>query len=242
MIHPLLLALALLGPVDAGAQAPGSERDAGEAAPLGAAASAAGDAPAATTLRSTREDVEEFPGDHRGARHALGFGPHTITFFSEEGSQYTFHSGSLGYLGSSGARGVFVHAFALLPLQARQDGRVYATANYYRRRIGGDLLAGWQWRWTVHRDVEAEVGPGLHGTLLYLPGKPGYRDFSALPLGLGAGAVLRWGTRARRLSRPVTVGAYASVAYDFYDPLRANDLDHGFTVRAGVVVGLGDRR
>jgi hypothetical protein len=190
----------------------------------------------------TDEETEDFPGDHHGSRHALGLGPHSTTFFSEEGSQYTFHSGSVGYLGSTGVRGLYVNAFALMPLQARQDGRVYATANYYRRRIGGDLLLGWQWRWSVRHTLEAEVGPGLHGTLLYLPGKAGYRDFSAFPLGLGAGAVLRWGTGGHRLSRPVTVGAYASVAYDFYDPLRANDLDHGFTVRAGIVMGLGGRR
>jgi hypothetical protein len=215
---PLLLALALAGALEAAppaAASPGTSPD--------------------------LEDEERRP-DHRGWRHAVGVGPHSTTFFSERGSQYTFHSGSLGYLGSLGARGVFLHAFALMPLQARQDGRVYSTANYYRRRAGGDLLLGWQWRWSVRRDLEAEAGPGLHGTLIYLPGEIGYRDFSALPLGLGAGAVLRWGTGARRLSRSVTVGAYASAAFDFYDPLRADDLAHGFTFRTGLLVGLGARR
>jgi hypothetical protein len=185
--------------------------------------------------------VVEGPPDHHGWRHAVGFGAHSTTFFSKEGSQYTFHSASLGYVASVGARGPFLHAFALLPLQARQDGHVYATSDFYRRRDGGDLLLGWQWRWLV-RCVEAEAGPGLHGTFLYLPGKPGYRDFSAFPLGLGAGTVLRWETRARRFSRPVTVGTYASIAYDFRDPLHANDLAHGFTFRAGVALGLGARR
>lgn len=210
-MHPLLLALALAGALEA-------------AAPAGAEPDVPAEAPRP---------------DHRGWRHALGLGPHSTTFFSKEGSQYTFHSASLGYLGSLGASGVFLHAFALVPLQARQDGHVYATADYYRRREGGDLLLGWQWRWSVGSGLEAEAGPGLHGTLIYLPGKPGYRDFSALPLGLGAGAVLRWGTRAQRFSRTVTVGTYASAAYDFSDPLHAYDLSHGFTFRAGLVVGLG---
>jgi len=215
----LLLALALAGTAEAGAP-PG----AGPAADP----DAAGQGPRV---------------DHGGWHHAVGLGPHSTTFFSKEGSQYTFHSGSLGYLGSRGARaGPFVHVFALMPLQARQDGHVYSTANYYRRRSGVDLLAGPQWRWSVRGDVEAEAGPGLHGTLIYLPGKSGYRDFSALPLGLGAGAVLRWPTGGQRFSRPVTVGAYASAAYDFYDPMRADDLAHGFTFRAGVIVGLGGRR
>ena len=217
-MHPLLLALAVTGALDA-------------ADPAAASAGA-------------HPDLEaEVPRpDHRGWRHALGLGPHSTTFFSKEGSQYTFHSASLGYLGSLGAHGVFLHAFALVPLQARQDGHVYGTANYYRRRAGGDLLLGWHWRWSVRSDLEAEAGPGLHGTLIYLPGKVGYRDFSALPLGLGAGAVLWWRTGAQRFSRSVTVGTYASAAFDFRDPLHANDLAHGFTFRAGLTLGLGARR
>jgi hypothetical protein len=218
MMQPLLLALALTGTLHVAA--PGSPSAGADADP----------------------EAEDPLEGHRGSRHMLGLGPHSTTFFSEEGSQYTFHSGSLGYLGSFGRRGVFVHAFALLPLQARQDGHVYATGDYYRRRAGADLLLGWQWRWSVRGDLEAEAGPGLHGTMIYLPAKRGYRDFSALPLGIGAGAVLRWGTGARRFSRPVTVGTYASAALDFHDPLRAGDLAHGFTLRAGLVVGLGPRR
>jgi hypothetical protein len=40
----------------------------------------------------------------------------------------------------------------------------------------------------------------------------------------------------------VTVDAHASVAYDFSDPLHADDLAHGVSVRVGVGVGLGARR
>ena len=180
--------------------------------------------------------------DHRGWRHSLGLGIHSTTFTSKEGSQYTFHSAALGYHGSVGARGPFLDASWLLPLQARQDGESYATGDYYSTRSGGDLLFGWQWRWTARGTVEAEAGPGLHATLIYLPGRPGYRDFSALPLGLGAGGFLWWRTGHERLSRTVTLGAYASAAYDFYDPAHADDLEHGLTVRAGVAIGLGGRR
>jgi hypothetical protein len=96
-------------------------------------------------------------------------------------------------------------------------------------------------RWS-YRGAEAEAGPGLHGTFIYLPGKQGYADFTALPLGVGASGILRWDTRAERLSRVVTVGTYASVAYDFWDPMHARDLAHGFTFRLGAIVGLGGRR
>jgi hypothetical protein len=218
VIVPALLALALSGAPEPGPEAvPAAPPAADEGAPA---------APVA--------------GGHRGGRHALGLGLHATTFFSEEGSQYTFHSASVGYVGSRGARGPYVHAFALLPLQARQDGRVYATGDYYRLRAGADVLVGWQWRWSV-RGAEAEAGPGLPGTLLWLPGRRGYRDFSALPFGVGGGAVLRWSGGARVRSRPVTLGAYTSFALDLWDPTHAGDLDHGYVFRAGMTASLGAR-
>lgn len=181
------------------------------------------------------------PGGLTGWRHELTLGAHTTNFASSEGSHYAFHSAALGYAGSVGAVGPFLHLSALLPFQARQDGAQYATANYYRRRSGADLLVGAQKRWTV-RTAELEAGPGIHATLIDLPGRPGYRDFTALPMGLGAAAVLRWQTGRERLARAVTLGASASVAYDFRDPAHANDLAHGFTVKVAVALGLGGRR
>ena len=236
MISPLLLAaaLAVAAPADA-APADAAPADSAPPAPRGS--------PTATSPAGEPEiEISQPAFDRHGWRHAIGLGAHSTTFFSKEGSQYTFHSGSLGYLASIGARGAFLHAFLLMPLQARQDGHVYATGNYYSTRSGGDLLTGPQWRWIWRGHIEAEAGPGLHATFIYLPGKPGYRDFSALPLGLGAGAALRWETRKERFSRVVTVGTYASIAYDFYDPMHAEDLAHGFTLHAGVIVGLGGRR
>jgi hypothetical protein len=225
-----LLAIALLGGPD------------GEpCAEASAAATGPRDAPSATAQPSSRGSSGAEPFASRaGSRHALALGWHGTSFFSTRGSHYVFHSASVGYLGSFGKRGPFVHATALLPLQARQDGRVYATGDYYGPRSGADLLVGWQWRLRV-RGAEVEMGPGLHGAFLWLPGKRGYRDFSALPLGLGATSAVRWRGGATVLSRALTVGAYGSLNYDFYDPLRADDLSHGVTSRAGVLVGLEAR-
>lgn len=181
------------------------------------------------------------PYGHTGWRHELDLGAHSTTFSSKEGSRYQFHSATLGYAGSYGVTGPFLRIAFVAPLQASQDGTLYATANYYRHRYGGDLLLGVQHRWTV-RGAELEAGPGFHGTLIYLPARAGYRDFSALPLGLGLGTSLRWRTRYERLSRVVTLGATASVAYDFRDPAHADDLSRGFTFRVGFAVGLGARR
>jgi hypothetical protein len=195
----------------------------------------------AAQTRASRAEANPFRRDpfasRSGPRHVLALGWHGTSFFSTRGSHYVFHSAALGYLGSFGTRGPFVHATALLPLQARQDGRVYATGDFYGPRTGGDLLVGWQWRWRV-QGAELEAGPGLHATLLWLPGKTGYRDFSALPMGVGAMTTVRWRGRARVLSRAMTIGAHGSVAYDFHDPLRADDLSHGVTSRAGVLVGV----
>lgn len=200
-------------------------------------------APALLALAVTVAAPTEAPGQDglTGWRHELMLGAHTTNFASDEGSHYAFHSAALGYAGSVGALGPFLRVSALLPFQARQDGAVYATANYYRRRSGADLLVGGQKRWTM-RSAELEVGPGFHATLIDLPGRPGYRDFTALPMGLGVGAALRWHTGAERLARAVTLAATASVAYDFRDPAHANDLAHGFTLQVAVALGLGGRR
>ncbi len=247
-MNPLLLALALALAAPADPTAPGPTDVPGPGSPSVEGSPAAGvrvpspdDASAQVAGDERQPDVAQPAIDHHGWRHALALGAHSTSFVSKEGSQYTFHSASLGYLGSVGARGAFLHLFLIMPLQARQDGHVYATGNYYRTRSGGDLMTGPEWRWTF-RGAEAEAGPGLHGSFIYLPAKQGYADFSALPLGGGASGVLTWETRADRLSRAVTVGTYASLAYDFWDPMHAGDLAHGFTFRVGAILGLGGRR
>lgn len=185
--------------------------------------------------------AEASPRGHGGPRHALALGWHVLTLFSEEGSQYTFHSASVGWHGSWRARGPFVQLHAMLPLQARQDGRVYATGDYYHGRLGGSLLAGWQWRWTAFHRVEAEAGPGLHASAVWLPGRPGYRDFSALPVGVGAAGGLRWRPGARVLSRPLVLGAFGAAAYDLHDLLRPYDLRRGFAFQLGMTASVGAR-
>jgi hypothetical protein len=231
-----LLVLALLGATEdtapAGVGAPAAPPAREDAAPAEASAAPeeAGAAPELPRESRRRARLD-------GRRQELGLGWHGMTFRSEAGSRYVFHSLAIGYLGSYGSRGVFLHALGLLPIQARQDGHVYRTGNYYRRRSGGDLLVGWQWRWTFRR-AEAEAGPGLHATLLWLPGKPGYRDFSAFPVGVGGSAVVRWRAGARAFSRRVILGAFGSAALDLYDPLRANDLERGLTFQAGLTAGV----
>jgi hypothetical protein len=188
------------------------------------------------------QQASDLPGEHgrdqRGWRQALALGWQGETFWSNEGSHYTFHSLSFGYLGSFGPRGIFLHVNGLVPLQARQDARVVAVSGFYGSRMGGDVLVGWQWRWLLARGLEVEAGPGAHLCYLALGGRSGYRDFSALPMGVGAMGVLRYSLDAQLRSWPVDVGAYGSMAVDGYDPLRADDLKHGYAFRAGLLVGL----
>jgi hypothetical protein len=242
----LLLALAVAGasptqssaPALAGVQpVPASESPSAVPAQSEAPALAAPQLPA--PLEAPTETAT--PDGHSGWRHELDLGAHTTRFSSKEGSDYAFHSATLGYGVSYGLTGPFLRIAAIVPLQATQDGATYATANYYRHREGGDLLVGVQHRFTV-RSTEVEVGPGLHGTFIYLPGRAGYRDFTALPLGLGVGASVRWKTSKERLSRVVTWGTTAGIAYDFRDPAHENDITHGFTFRLAIAIGLGARR
>ena len=215
---PLALAAVLLA-------APG-----GDGAPTGAGAERTSGEPS-SAWQQERLDLH-------GWRRDAWTGLHTETFWSRAGSHYTVHSLGVGVLSSWGGRGLFLHLTGLLPLQARQDGRVYAVNDFYRLHYGGDLLTGYQWRWCATRAVEAEAGGGLHGAFLLLKGREGYRDFSASPLGLGGAAILRWRTAGRLGTWPVTVALAASTALDLYDPFHGNDLRDGFTFRLGVVVGL----
>jgi hypothetical protein len=176
-----------------------------------------------------------------GWRHAFAVGAQVNGLTSKEDSTYQFRCASFGYHGSIGARGAFLDLAYLVPLQARQDGATYTTGDYYRTRAGLDLLVGFNWRWALPRDLEVEAGPGLHATVIYLPGKDNYRDFTASPFGLGAAGAVAWRTGARWLGRAVTVGGSVGAAWDLRDPIHANDLAHGWMVRGAVTVGLGGR-
>jgi hypothetical protein len=180
-------------------------------------------------------------GPREGWRQGMGLGWHGTTFWSNESSHFTFHSLDLSYLVSWGDSGIFIRGSALLPLQGQQDGRVYPASDYYGLRFGGDLLAGWQWRWTAPWNLEVEGGPGLHTTFLWLRGAPGYTSFSAFPIGLGGAGQVRWNSGARVGSWPFSVGAFGSAAYDLFDPAHANDLRRGLTFTAGVLAGLQAR-
>ncbi len=231
-------------PPDAPAASPTASPDPGPAAgasPAPAAPAAPGAEPAAAAPGAQPKPAEirtPEEREHGGWRRALGMGFHSTTFWSNEGNHYTFHSISLGYLQSANRSGLFFQVFALLPLQGRQDGNVYPINDYYGTHYGFDVLAGWQWRWNASDVLEAEAGPGLHTELLMLTGREGYRNFSALPFGVGGSGILRWKTSRKAWSWPIDLGVYGSAAFDVYDPLHANDLRRGFTFRGGLLAGL----
>jgi hypothetical protein len=259
MIAPLFLALALAGPPEAAAPPPATpaapadgttaESPTPPSAPPAAAppASAPPPPPAGVAVTASATIPRELAHPAapayslRGWRHALALGAQGNALTSKEGSAYAFRSASIGYLGSVGSRGLYVQASWLVPLRASQDGASYATGDYYRRREGGDLLVGFNWRWSLPHGLEAEGGPGLHGTFIFLPGKDNYRDFTAAPLGLGAAGALSWDTGWRQLGRAVTAGGYFGAAYDLRDPAHANDLARGWMLRVGLTLGLGGR-
>jgi hypothetical protein len=160
------------------------------------------------------------------------------TFWSKEDSHYTFHSLALSYLMSVNRTGPFVHLNFLVPLQARQDGRVSSVSSIYSNAIGVDVLVGWQWRTTVAENLELEAGPGLHANILKLDGESGLANFSAVQLGIGGMGILRWRPGWRPKQIGWSVGVVAATGLDFYDPLRSNDLRVGWVLRLGGVVGL----
>lgn len=182
--------------------------------------------------------VTATPDRRAGWRHEFSPAWHMATFFSEEDSHYTFHSLSLGYLMSVNASGPFVHLSFVVPLQARQDGRVHAVSSVYQNSGGIDLLVGWQYRWTLAEELEVESGPGAHMNLVNLGGKPGLTNFNALQLGVGGMSVLRWRPGWKPAQVGWSLGVVTALALDLYDPLRSNDLKYGFVLRLGGVVGV----
>jgi hypothetical protein len=173
-----------------------------------------------------------------GWRHEFSPAWHMATFWSKENSHYTFHSLSLGYLMSVNPSGPFVHLSWVVPLQARQDGRVNAISSLYQNSGGIDALLGWQWRMTVNDTLEFETGPGFHMNALNLGGRSGLTNFNALQLGPGGMGILRWRPGWRPASVGWSFGFVGALALDVYDPLRSNDLKLGLVLRLGGVVGV----
>jgi hypothetical protein len=173
-----------------------------------------------------------------GWRHEFSPAWHMATFWSKENSHYTFHSLSLGYMMSVNAAGPFLHLSWVIPLQARQDGRVHSVSSLYQNGGGVDVMLGFQWRKTVTPEIEFEGGPGLHMNALNLGGKPGLTNFNSFQIGPGGMTVLRWRPGWRPHKVGWTVGAVGALGIDLWDPLRSNDLRIGFTLRMGVVLGV----
>ena len=186
----------------------------------------------------TAEEVTATTDPRGGWRHEFSPAWHMATFWSKEGSHYTFHSLSIGYLMSVNQSGPFLHLSWVIPLQARQDGAVHSVSSVYQNAGGIDLLFGWKWRKTVTQEIEFEGGPGLHMNALNLGGKPGLTNFNALQLGPGGMTVLRWRPGWRPHKVGWTVGAVGALGIDLYDPLRSNDLRIGVTLRMGVILGV----
>ena len=184
------------------------------------------------------EEVSATADPRAGWRHEFSPAWHMATFWSKEGSHYTFHSLSIGYLMSVNQSGPFLHLSWVIPLQARQDGNVHSVSSVYQNAGGIDLLLGWQWRKTVTQEIEFEGGPGFHMNALNLGGKPGLTNFNALQLGPGGMTVLRWRPGWRPYKVGWTVGAVGALGIDLFDPLRSNDLRIGVTLRMGVLLGV----
>ncbi len=175
-----------------------------------------------------------------GPRHALSVGYDATTFWSRRPSRYTLQAWTLGYSGSWGQQGLFTRITATWPWGASQDGRSVAFDDVYASAYGLDVLAGWQWRW-AWRGAELEAGPGLHLNLLSLGGTPAYVSFSAVQLGAGGQATLRWPTGWRLFGSLVDLGVTAGLAVDLWDPVRDNDLRNGFALNVALQATVGRR-
>lgn len=171
--------------------------------------------------------------------HGLGLGYEFSSVTSKAPSNYVFHSPSIVWSTSPGPDAWLAADVAfLLPLQGRQDGAVYATASWYRRFWGLDALVGRAFRGALRPDLDLECTLGAHLNWLALTAKDGYRDWTSLTGGLGAGGRVRWHLGREPGGYPISVSAFSSTAFDFVDLLRGGDLRWALHLSAGAQVAL----
>src|SRR5262245_65137309 len=96
------------------------------------------DNPTSAETPTPAAEVSATADPRDGWRHEFSPAWHMATFWSKENSHYTFHSLSLGYLMSVNAAGPFLHLSWVIPLQARQDGRVHSVSSLYQNGGGMD--------------------------------------------------------------------------------------------------------
>ena len=166
------------------------------------------------------------PADH-------GFFPiYNVTHLSTtEGDVYNFHSPGFNYTFNGRNRfGFFSSISVLFPLWSNQNGESFKNSDYYKSKLGTDIMIGAGRKFSVSERFILVPSTGVHLNGIRLRGKELYRDFNNLSMGIGLNLQARYGI-SRRIDGTVSV----STAWDFVDLIhQGNKVRNGFVLTPGL--------
>lgn len=162
-----------------------------------------------------------------------GFFPiYNVTHLSTtEGDVYNFYSPGFNYTFNGRNRfGFFSSISVLFPLRSNQNGESFKNSDYYKRKLGTDIMLGAGVKFNVNKRFSLVPSPGVHLNGIRLRGKELYKDFYNLSLGVGLNLQARY-----RISRNMDGTAFVSTSWDFIDLIhRENKLQHGIILTFGL--------
>ena len=148
-----------------------------------------------------------------------------------EGDVYNFYSPGVNYTFNARKQfGFFSSVSILFPRRSNQNGESYKTSDYYKRKLGTDLMMGAGMKFNTSERFCLVPSFGVHLNGIRLRGKELYKDFYNLSFGVGLNLQARYG-----ISRHMDGTVFASTSWDFVDLIhQENKLKNGFVLTLGL--------
>ena len=165
------------------------------------------------------------------ADHSL-FPIYNVTHLSTtEGDVYNFYSPGVNYTYNARKKfGFFSSVSILFPRRSSQNGESYKNSDYYKSKLGADLMMGAGMKFNTSERFSLVPSFGVHLNGIRLRGKELYKDFYNLSFGVGLNLQARYG-----ISKRMDGTAFASTSWDFVDLIhKENKLQNGFVLTLGL--------
>jgi hypothetical protein len=164
-----------------------------------------------------------------------GFFPiYNITHLkTTEGDAYNFYSPGFNYTYNAKKNfGFFSSIGILFPLRSSQNGEDFKNADFYKTKLGMDLLMGAGGKVPIGSRFMFVPSGGAHLNIIRLRGKSEYLDLNNVSTGIGLNLQARYA-----ISRSIDCTLFTSGSWDGFDLIhRKNKFKNGlgFTVGAGL--------
>ncbi|MGO8970115.1 MAG: hypothetical protein ACLQDQ_11160 [Myxococcaceae bacterium] len=174
------------------------------------------------------------------AQHTIGPSYQLTVINTKQGNQSLVQAPGISYAATLGSEWGFQANFTgYFPVSAYQNGMHFDIPTIYSSAWGIDAVFAAMRRFCFLAGIQLDVGLGPHFDGLVMKGNRyanngGYSDFNSFTAGVGLNALLRW----RVGHGPVSLAAFGSGAVDFLDLLHGSDLNVGYALTAGALVGV----